>query len=214
MAMSCPRCGAQIAVSDVNVQQNVALCRACKSLFGASELAHGAPLVRDLSCPPGAWDTRDGDERRLGATTRSGAAFFLVPFMCVWSGGSLGGIYGMQIATRHFSLGLSLFGIPFVLGTLLFGTIALMSVLGRVEVRIRGDEGVVFTGVGPLGWTRRFSLSDFGTISEVFRAGRHNSSQNAIVLEGARRLEFGSMLSTERRYFLMESLRPLLRPNM
>lgn len=52
----------------------------------------------------------------ISATTESPIAFFLVPFMLVWSGGSLGGIYGTQIANGHFNLFLSLFGIPFCNG--------------------------------------------------------------------------------------------------
>ena len=54
------------------------------------------------------------DTVSLGATTRSPIAFFLVPFMCVWSGGSLGGVYGSQVLNGEFDLGISLFGIPFI----------------------------------------------------------------------------------------------------
>ena len=38
--------------------------------------------------------------------------------MLIWSGGSLGGIYGTQIANQEFSLLQSLFGIPFIIGTI------------------------------------------------------------------------------------------------
>ena len=101
-----------------------------------------------------------------GGDDESPAAFFLVPFMCVWSGGSLGGIYGSRIARGQFNLEASLFGIPFVLGTLLFGSIAVMSLCGKAVVRVRGDEGVVFVGVGAIGWRRRFRWGEVTRVME------------------------------------------------
>ena len=68
--------------------------------------------------------------------------------MCVWSGFSLGGIYGSQIAAGEFNLGLSLFGIPFVLGTLFFGSLAVMTVRGKVVIAVDRNAGRIFTGVG------------------------------------------------------------------
>ena len=96
----------------------------------------------------------------VGATTRSVSAFFLVPFMLVWSGFSLGGIYGTHIVKGKFDPMMSLFGIPFVLGSVLFWSLALMAIAGKVEVRIRGEEGTIFTGLGVLGWTRRFRVTE------------------------------------------------------
>ena len=93
--------------------------------------------------PPGAWYQEDFDGFVVGATTRHPIAFILVPFMCVWSGFSLGGIYGSQIAQGRFNLFESLFGIPFIIGTLIFGSMALMSVCGKVIVRVRDSGGNV-----------------------------------------------------------------------
>ena len=95
------------------------------------------------------------DGFRMVLTTRSGVAFFLIPFMCVWSGFSLGGIYGTQIYKGEFDLKLSLFGIPFVLGTLLFGSIAMMSACGQVVLEVR--NGLLRHRMGFLGlyWTRQ-----------------------------------------------------------
>ena len=43
------------------------------------------------------------DGFRLTLSTRSCIAFFLVPFTLFWAGGSLGGIYGTQIAKGEFN---------------------------------------------------------------------------------------------------------------
>jgi hypothetical protein len=178
-----------------------------------SDLVHGAPAGRGpREVPRGAWDIDNGVERCIGATTRSWLALFLVPFMCVWSGFSIGGIYGSQLVSGKFNPAMSAFGIPFVLGTLLFGSIAAMSVCGKVEVRLRGTEGRVFTGIGPIGWARRFELTEFSSIREDYSSISSNRQPSRnIVMEGSRRLAFGTGLSEARRYFVIESLRPLLR---
>jgi hypothetical protein len=149
----------------------------------------------------------------VGATTRSPAAFFIVPFMCVWSGFSLGGIYVTQIISGKFDLVSSLFGIPFLIGTIIFGTLALMTVCGKVEVTI-GRNSSVFIGIGSLGWSRRFDWLTIKSIrEEVTKTQYPGSSGAAIVLEGARRLKFGGGLNEERRYFILSALKYLKAQN-
>jgi hypothetical protein len=197
-------------MEDVNVSTDIALCRHCGRTYAFSEIVSGAP-AGDLSMPPnGAWYEVLADGFRVGATTRSAAAFFIVPFMCVWSGFSLGGIYGTQLRSGHFNLFSSLFGIPFLIGTLLFGSYALMTVAGKVEVTQRGDQLTIFTGVGTLGWRRRYLASEFSTVHEGLATGARFGSNRqgmTVVLEGSTRAELGAMLSQERRYFLLNALR-------
>ena len=50
-------------------------------------------------------------------------------------------------------------GHPAVLLCAVFWTIALMAVCGKVVVTVNGNEGTVFVGIGPLGWTRSFDWS-------------------------------------------------------
>ena len=141
----CPICRAEIPLTDVNVATDIALCRHCgKTSSFAEAIATQSAVPVDLARPPkGTWLSRHGNGFELGVSTRSPIAFFLVPFMCVWSGGSLGGIYGSQIARGHFNFGMSLFGLPFLIGTLVFGSIAIMSVCGKISIRIEGSS-VVF----------------------------------------------------------------------
>src|SRR5205814_5386880 len=140
-----PACKSPIPASQMNVATDVAVCEGCQETFNISSVlatGQGIPEGFDLFNPPrGAWFEDSGVGWSVGSTTRSPAAFFLVPFMCVWSGGSLGGIYGTQIVEGEFNPLLSLFGIPFVLGTLLFGSIAVMSVVGKVVVMVDGPDG-------------------------------------------------------------------------
>ncbi len=196
---------------DLNVSTDLALCRHCGDFFKLSEAVEEAPEGFDLDRPPRGVRFEQGlDGFRISATTRHPIAFFLVPFMAVWSGFSLGGIYGSQIASGKFNLGMSLFGIPFVLGTVLFGSIALMSVGGRVSLKVEGDEGLVFIGFLGIGFRKRFAWSGVKAVrEEISLASRSRTS--SIVLEGEKRISFGSGLNEERRRFLLHALRAMLR---
>jgi hypothetical protein len=215
MDIACPNCRSAIATDDVNVATDIALCRRCEKTFGLSQLINQSTASGpDLAAPPpGAWFEQTPGGFRVGATTRSATAFFLVPFACVWSGGSVGSIYGKQITSGQFDLGDSAFGVPFLLGTFaLIGACAMM-IAGKVEVTAREDRLSVFTGVGLLGWTRSHPLSDFTFIREEIggRGFNRRGQGTVIVMEGKRRLTFGSMLSDNRRYFIVSALRKMIR---
>ena len=104
-----------------------------------------------------------------------------------------------------------IFLLPFIgIGLLLAGAF-LTSLLGRVEVRVRHNRGVAFTGFGPFGWKRRF---DAGAVRSV-RMGRttwkeNNRSKPVIVIEADRTIRIGSILSDDRRAWLAAALRRLL----
>jgi hypothetical protein len=215
----CPKCRAPIPSGQLNVAADLAVCPACNEAFTISSQISGGPSAVDFDirqAPAGAWFEDTGTGWRIGGSTRSAVAFFLVPFMCVWSGGSLGGIYGMQIVHGEFNLWLSLFGIPFVLGTLALGSMAVMSVVGKVEVSVEHDEGRVFSGVGPFGRTQRFDWSSISAVEEGLPLVRNRGSGNsggmgpAISLVGQSRTSFGSMLNEARRYYVLQGLRTLL----
>jgi len=203
-----------LSASHLNVAKDVAICPNCDEAFLISTIiaaGHGTGDFDMRQPPPGAWFDDTDTGWRIGASTRSPAAFFLVPFMCVWSGGSMGGIYGSQIAEGEFNLLLSLFGIPFVLGTLLLGSLAVMSVCGKIVVSTDGNDGQVFTGVGPVGWTRRFDWMSIHAVEEALPANRSSEGNGfAIALVGQSRIKFGSMLTEARRFYLLQALRKLL----
>ena len=89
-------------------------------------------------------ETMDGF--RLTLSTRSCIAIFLVPFTLVWAGGSLGGIYGMQIKQGKFDLMMSLFGLPFLVGSFFLIALTVMSVCGRTIVELAGGKFSIRTG--------------------------------------------------------------------
>lgn len=227
MQITCPTCRARIATDDINVSTDVALCRACGNTFHPSEaLATSSPILSsllssivppsgpvDLNSPPsGAWYTPEADGFTAGASTRSWSALFLVPFTCVWAGGSMFGIYGTQILKGHFNLPMSLFGLPFLIGSCFLVSFCAMMTIGKVTVSVRGDRVAVFTGVGPFGITRTGSLSEFKKVSEDlgFVTMNTNRTSRVIRLEGSRSMAFGSMLSNDRRHFIAGALKTAL----
>jgi len=207
----CPKCHASIPLDDINVAADTALCRQCGSAWHFSDLLEVPETRVDLMRPPrGAWYNQTGAGFEVGVSTRSFAAFFIIPFMCVWSGVSLGGIYGTQIIHGKFNLFQSLFGIPFLLGTLLIGSFALMTVCGKVVVSRDGDEGTIFSGIGPIGWKRRFNWSGVTAIRRTVSFGRNNSPSNQLTLEGQNRLNFAGGMNAARQEFLLATLQQKL----
>jgi ribosomal protein L40E len=205
----CPKCRAEIPLEDVNVAKDIALCRRCGTTSNYAEVIEDAETAFDPMKPPrGTWFREQPPlEFEVGASTRSAAALFLVPFMCVWSGFSLGGIYGTQFAKGHFDLFQSLFGIPFILGTLFFGGMAVMTVCGKVVVNVNGDQGAVFTGVGPIGWRRRFSWREVTGMRRTMAYSNRRMPSPQITFEGTRPISFGTGVKQERLDFMLTMLR-------
>ncbi|PQO30625.1 hypothetical protein C5Y96_14240 [Blastopirellula marina] len=212
----------------MNVDNDLAICHECNEAFKISRLLDPQPEPQvyenagwlseasdsfDINKPPrGVSYENNGMGWRISSTTRNGIAFIMVPFICVWSGFSLGGIYGSQIAEGKFDPIRSLFGIPFVLGTLLFGSMALMSVFGRIVIKsseMDHDAGSVFMGVGPIGWTRRFRWSEIRRIDETVGSGKNQSTRITLFRDSSD-INFGEMFSEERRRYVIHALRQLV----
>lgn len=132
-------------------------------------------------------------------------ALFLVPFTFVWAGGSLSGIYGTQLLTGEFNAEQSLFGIPFLIGSIVLISITLMSLFGRTHVSNENGKALVFIGIGPIGWYRRF---DWKNIDRVVES--ESRQYKHISLEGSKRLNLGWGLSSEKRYFMSNFLKTKL----
>lgn len=102
---------------------------------------------------------------------------------------------------------------PFiVIGLVLIGSL-LTTMFGSVQVRIRQNEGILFTGFGPFGWKRRFDASDVKSIRVGKTTWKENDqSKPAIVIEmnSSKNLRLGSILRGDRRAWMTATLRQLL----
>jgi hypothetical protein len=132
----------------------------------------------------------------------------MVPFTALWSGGSICGIYGSQIINGKFDLEQSLFGIPFLLGTVaLLGFIVYLT-LSKWVVTLNRGEGTVFVGVGPLGWTRRFSYNRNTIVSMCLTTVKVNNQpqKGILVRTDDKDFVFGALLKEEAKQFIAATI--------
>ena len=214
----CPECRTDFDNKNINAAENIAHCGSCGKISKLSELVTAQESrhksIHDFDRPSGVSFENTGRGFRLTATLRSALAFFLVPFSIVWIGGSIGGIYGSQLATGNFNLTQSLFGIPFLIGSVFLGSATLLNLFGRIEIHADQYDGHIFTGVGPFGLKKQFSWKDVSNISEGISTIKVNDRErHNITLEGRKRITFGSGLSEERRYYILQVLQ-ILRSQM
>jgi hypothetical protein len=213
MIVQCPKCSRVLSSEEMNVNTDVAVCRSCNSAFKLSEAI--LPEVSDklsIENPPsGVTFEHLPNGFTITASTRSGSAIFLVPFALVWSGFSLAGLYGSQYSSGVFDLSKTLFGIPFLIGSIILLTTAAMKVFGEIIINVDNSEGSVFIGIDPIGWKRFFNWRDISSIHEGpgrFRP-EYGPAYPVIFLEGNTRIAFGSQLTDERRYFVLKVLRKM-----
>jgi hypothetical protein len=85
-----------------------------------------------------------------------------------------------------------------------------MAVVGKTVVTVNTNEGTVFVGIGPLGWTRSFDWSSTTVIRQEGSGVRYLGADNGgILLEGTTRLQFGTNLTKTRRSFVLNALKYL-----
>jgi hypothetical protein len=204
---NCPSCSAVIEMANINVATDVALCKQCGQttpfsiLSGISELSS----VRLDAPPKGIQITEDmTGVQALCYKKISPVVFFLIPFTCLWSGGSMWGIYFTQFTEGKFDLFRSLFGLPFLFGTVILLSIIIFNLFGKWLITINQRECLVFVGVGGIGWTRGFPL----TRETVVSLGLSSVSQNhqpmkAICIRNQdKEIKFGSSISDSAKQYI------------
>lgn len=202
MEFHCPDCGLPIQAADLAPAQGVAVCRFCEKPFPLEACQTAVPFadrnVVPVMTPPKGVDlveTMDGF--RLTLSTRSCIAIFLVPFTLVWAGGSLGGIYGTQIAKGEFNWMMSLFGLPFLVGSCFLIALTVMSVAGRTIVELAGGKFSIRTGALGVYRTQSAPWHDVRScrLTEATKRGRSSYSttyQVEFKVDGAKDLQLSA----------------------
>lgn len=233
----CLKCNAAIPSSDVNISEGVALCRGCQSFHKLGDLMNGVGNASnaDITQPPaGCRVDQVGTEHVVSASARNGGVTgFFCFFAVFWNFGTLlfvsiaivltvtlingstpswmPTLQSGQKITSGNVLFLWLFLTPFVLAGIGAMSMALYSLFGRVEVRLNGESGTIFTGVRSMGWTRRFEPSAVKSVRIVKGSWQANGrDMKAIELAGPSPKKFGSMLSEERQAWMARVLQSLL----
>lgn len=211
----CSHCGAVVALEDVNVAQDIALCRSCGKTMPFSDIAPlaGAEQVDFRNPPKGV---------RLDHSTIRGKTviyrkihpmvFFLIPFTLAWSGFSLVGIYGSQIREGEFDVGASLFGLPFLIGSIVLVSAIVFLLFGRWRFSLRNGMLEVAAEVGPVGWRRRMACDKSARVS-IRRASwtKNNQPQHHIQVDCmGNTLKFASILPDAPKHFIAEAIRRMI----
>ena len=212
MKISCPKCQIEIPLEDVNVAADIALCRRCGQTQSYADLLEGRDIGPiDLSRPPrGMWLVRKPAGFELGFSLRSAAALFLVPFTLFWGGMSMGGIYGTQITKGEFQLTESLFGIPFLLGTIFLVSFSLLTICGKQVLKVDPRGAEIFTGIGGMGFRRRFQWNEIRKVMITTHRGSKGRVSRQLTLDGDTSYHLGNGQKDERLHYALAFLRPLV----
>jgi hypothetical protein len=232
----CSKCRRTISPDDINVANDVAYCRDCNLTYRLSELAEDNEITATLDLhhpPPGAWFSSDGGGTVIGATNRSlGSAAGLLFFALFWNGivsvfvclALSGTLHVLDVPRPEWfpapnlndeemgvgmMLFLWLFLTPFITIGVAVAAICLNCLFGRTEVRVSGTQGIVFTGIGPLGWRRRFDASQLKSVQiDGTRSSKGQRTDYILMqMREGKQIKFGSQLSSERRQFFLGALR-------
>jgi len=198
---------------DLNVAADVALCRTC-GYTGSFLRSSTVPYMSDeeMARPPKRVTLHRGFDGELEIVSRfsKGLALFLIPFTAIWSGASMWGIYGTQFMKGEFDLMQSLFGIPFLLGTIVLVSIILLTLYGKIIVTLSRGRVQVFSGVFGIGRTKEIACGKGTQVSlEKSSATKNHVPQMQIVLRsGNQTLKFGALsFSKETRQYVAAVLR-------
>jgi hypothetical protein len=232
----CTKCRRAIPSGDINVAQDVAYCRDCNLSHRLSQLTHDFEIDAslDLQHPPrGAWYVNNGGGIAIGATNRSlGMAIGALFFALFWNGivsvfvvlaiaGTLRNLHlptpvwfpAPKLNGDDMSPGMTtflwLFLTPFIAVGLLVTGGCLTGLFGRTEVRLENMRATVFTGVGSLGWKRTFDASQVKDVRLYERRNDEGRNSVSILVEtrAGKQVKLGSMLTNERRQFVLGALR-------
>lgn len=231
----CPKCKEVISGDDINVANDVAYCRFCNLAHKLSDLVHGLELNADVDFhrpPAGVTYSNDGRGTILCASHRSlGRALGLLAISLFWNGivsvfvllAVAGTLKQLGITLPHWfptpdmnggpmSVGMTIFLWVFLTPFIVIGLAMIGGFLsclgGRTEIWMHNAAGEVFTGIGPLGWRRRFDASAIKDVRIDDRRWRDSDGdrqrKTAIVIETrtGKLIKFGTMLTDERRNFV------------
>ena len=241
MKPTCPKCKSPIPDNDINVAANVAFCRACNTVNKLSEIAEASDLADvDTSHPPAGvtYGPRGGGAEISWSHRSIGSAIGALLFGLFWNG-ILSVFIGIallstmklmhvslpgRLSTSQFNgdmglwgtIGLWIFLLPFMAVGLFMIAAFVMAIAGRTEIRIEPGECSIFSGVGKVGWRRRFNPANVKQVRVEDRrwhdsdGDSRRSTMVVLEMETGKPLKFGAGFKPEQRNFVAAVLKKLL----
>ena len=233
----CPACDAPLSSEDINIAEGVALCPSCGKLARLSDLIEYERPSKEVinDPPPGCSMVNQFDAMVIRVSLRSFSGFLGALFVCLFWNGitgifvliALAGLYTNIVGPLPawfpapdfddqmglgMSLFLCLFLTPFVLiGLAMLGAV-LLAMAGSLLVRVGGDWATVKTGVGPIGYTRRFDPRKVQRVSTGRTKWKSNDQTKPLIeIEADRTVRFAAGLEEAKRDWLIAVLRRLFK---
>jgi hypothetical protein len=241
--VNCPECRNEIPSADINVSTDLAMCRRCNATHSFSELFECRNLVQTLedSPPPSGFTQRTtarGVAYRVSHRSLLGAAGALA--ICLFWNGIVSVFVLVNLASTLNLLGITvpewfpapvmngetmglgmtlflwLFLTPFLIVGAGFMGAFLMVIGGHTEVRINAAEGRIFTGVGPIGWPRKFKPHEVRSVAlkdsnwRDSDGDRHTKQEIVLEMNNGDTLKFGRGMKEARRAYLAALLQRTL----
>lgn len=183
--LKCPKCGGLLAIEDVNMATDMALCRGCNKISRFSELVQEERDEEILDSIPRRMSVAK-TVRGLEVTYRKpkGVGFLLLLFALIWNTITYVAMFAMMGKMTHEGLFGQLFLIPFVLVG--FGTFlgAVYVLFGRMTLTLTPGRGELFRGVGSLGRRQQFFLAKDARVSiEASNIQQNHKVLDKIVVE-------------------------------
>ena len=190
----------------------------------------------DPSAPPkGAYYKNTGIEYIVGTSKRDlRIAGFMLFFTGFWNtivtifvsgiiaswvqyfGGTLPSWFPSAASIGGSNLGmtvfLTIFMLPFIAVGLITAMVFLSCLAGKLEIRIRGVDGRIFTGIGFIGWNKRFDAGSVRSVTiETSNSTTNGHVDKHILIETKDdEIKVGSGLSKVRRRWIAGMLNQLL----
>ncbi len=197
----CPHCGAVIPADDVNVAQDVALCRGCGQTSRFSDLVRDEEEATvNLDKIPeriSVLKTMNGLE--VSCKFKKGTAIFLIAFALIWD--AVVSIFVVQCITGFMNgradWFTAVFMIPFIVIGVAVPLLAVYVLFGRMKLTLNPGRGELFYGLCGIGRHKSFLLSKEARILiEMSDIQQNNRQMEEIVIEqaGDKPFKFGAML--------------------
>ena len=184
MEINCPKCQIKISSNDINISENICLCKYCDEMFYISEILDQDEYIEAgkmlLNPPKGTWINKSDNQLIIGSSTHSKNAFFFVPFSLFFSGISFTGFFITIFSNVNILF--SLFWLLFVIPSFALIWKTIFTIFGKIEIRFSKNMSI-FTGVGKFG---RKIYINWDSVKKITKSDSRNTEgtvTNEIIIE-------------------------------
>ena len=215
----CPDCQSAIGFDDINVANDIALCRSCGNTHNFSIISSIVSDNSSLSMGKTPKHVKVKSEFMKGGEIKysriSPGILFLIPFTCFWSGLSVYGIYlepwlkkGRLPETPQM-----LMGLPFLIGTIVLVSIIIYMLFGKTVITLNKGKGDIFVGIGMIGWCRHFKYNTQSQVRLVPTSTKVNNVRKYGIKISTNEddITFGALIEDKSKQYMTLKLKELIR---